>query len=234
MSQIETLDDEKSEGEDNEDIGKVEREWNEIPDGLPGSRNPRKRPSGVSYSRPEQINIGGGESVRRRPGRPRGSGNATKQSNSTSAENFWTTIVALGFNLSSGLIAARVLRDPKFIMTKPEAESAGKAVVLVLWKYKQFRDMALIVNSNSDWAIIMKGFWPYAQRVFLEEFKNELIRFAFSGPQSKQRPVKSPNVGNSGQPPVTSNAGRDAGINGHNDEFPAFIQNNGVTDWRAL
>lgn len=231
-SLVENLDDE-SDVSDNGDGETGDDDFgDEIPDGIPGGRNPPKpRPRNISFARAQPINISGGEPIRRKRGRPPGSGTKSKsRTTDTAAEKFWTELTALGLNLTSVFIAVKVARNQKVIMTKAEAEAAAKALMLVAFKYKQFRELALIVNTDNDWAIIARGFWPYVSRLFIKEIIDDLLRLAFSGPQP-ERQSGNQSVGNVGQ----HQSGHDG-----NDSGDAVIQffpsatNNRITDWRAL
>jgi hypothetical protein len=246
MTQLQEIPEDESVGED-EDFGSLENTGSKIPFGLPGSKRPRRSfPGTVRNSRPESINLSNSESQPKRRGRPPGSTSARRKSNSvpnTNVENFWVGVAALGLNFTTALFAARIMHDPKYVMTKSEAEAAAKAIMVVAWKYKQFREFALIVNTDSDWAIIARGFWPYLSRLFMKELINYVMAGLFVGKstigqngngKSAAPSSEGRNVPTSEQSSGEFNGGRNGGVNSRNfdREFtPEFL---GSTDWRDV
>lgn len=190
----------------------------------------RKRPTGIHYSRPEPINIGNSEFGTKRRGRPPGSTNKNSKSTrttNTNVEQFWTQIAAISLNFSTAFLAGKIFRDRKYIMTKEESYAAAKAIMVVAFKYKQFREFAVIVNTDNDFAIIARGFWPYLQRVFLQEIINNVISGLFvSGPKQSGKPVKSTGQFN-GQHAVGNSQSANV-----QQQFSPEIS--GISDWRDV
>ena len=188
MPTLQNLDDEKGEENDNaESLDEIENTEFEIPSGLPGARNSRRRPANINYSRPESIDIDNPQRVYKRRGRPVGSGRKTTKSQNTRPEQFWINLTSTGLGFATAVMAAKVFQDAKYRMTKTEAESAANALMLVLFKYKWMRDVAVLVNFDNDWGIIAKGFFPYLNRVFLQEIIQDVIAGLFV-PTGQQQP----------------------------------------------
>ena len=143
---------------------------------------PSRFPGGKGFRRPEILETDG--TFKRPRGRPKGSTNKTSSSTPTSIQNDWTNLAAIGLGLSTTVMAMRVFRNPKYKMTKIEAESAAKAVVEVAFHYKEIRELATKVNTNSDMMIIARGFYPYLSRVMLGEILNNVMAGFFVPKQS--------------------------------------------------
>lgn len=229
------------------DDASEEVDEDEIPDGLPGSKNPRPQPR-YERTAPEILS-NNSQSTPRRRGRPPGpnSKSKTNTASNTKVQDFWNTITALGLNLTSAWVAASVLRNRKYIMTKQEAEAAAKGIMLVAFKYKQFREFAVIVNTDNDLAIIARGFWPYMERVFFKEMIDDIVSrfFVFKpdGPKQRPTPNVSTNANRGNASPISNSIGSDGGdtissANNANDgrrtEFTLPDGFSLPTNWRAL
>lgn len=249
MTKLEILDEEKD-GDDNaESLDSVEDSEFEIPSGLPGTRTARKRPTSINYSRPESIDLDNPQRIYKRRGRPPGTGRKTTKSPATRPEQFWINLTSTGLGFATAVMAAKVFQNAKYRMTKPEADAAAQALTLVLFKYKWMRDVAVMVNLDNDWGIIAKGFFPYLNRVFLQEIIQDVITGLFvpAGQQQRQqqsRPNGFPSTprqptNSAPEPARESETGKSNGTgnsaydNG-SSEFSVSESILGNGDWRAI
>lgn len=147
----------------------------EIPDGFPGSKNPRNK---SGYEKPSEIKIP------RRRGRPPGNSNTSTRSKSKSTsgvEQMWSEGAALLLGLATTTFAFKVMRNKKYVMTEQEAKSAASGLIYCLFQYKTIREFALATRIDTPWAIALKGFWPYISRVFVQDIITNVI-MGFSQP----------------------------------------------------
>lgn len=204
MAQLDDVDDE-IENHDNDF---------DIPDGLIGSKNPRQPPQKKTV---DTIPV-----VKRRRGRPPNSPNSRSKTNTIplATEKLWVEGAAIILSTTSALFAAKVMMDNKYVMTAAESRSAAGGVVYVLFQYKQIREFALLVRTDSPTAVIVRGFWPYISRVFVKD----IIENVIAGLVIPKRQSKSESVGN-----------KSSGVNGksptRNDE-PNTIPN--ISSWRDI
>lgn len=179
----------------------------EIPSGFPGSKKIRK---------PETIDLGENPVVKRKRGRPPGSGTNARK-NPTEIQVWVVDVVATGYAFTAAIIAAQVFNNPKYKMTATEAKSAAAATVEVAFHYKEIRELATRFNPRSDYAILLKGFMPYLNRVFISEVLNYVISGLFvskSGTKSAgTKPTSQPNSNN-------GNAAVGNESNGSNNQSP--------------
>lgn len=160
----------------------------DIPDGLPGSKNPRNR---AGFQKPEEIKIP------RRRGRPPGSGNTRSKTKSTSGvEQMWTEGAALILGISTTTFALKVMQNPKYIMSEQEAKSAASGLIYCLFQYKSIREFALATRIDTPWAVAIRGFWPYISRVFVQELITNVI-LGFNKP-AKPKPERNTGRDNNG------------------------------------
>lgn len=190
----------------------------EIPDGLPGSKNPRRNPfQRQQFDKPEEIKIP------RRRGRPPGSGNIrSKNSNSipTSTQKMWEEGAAIILGSASTIFALQVMRSQKYIMRESEAKAAAAGLVYCLFQYKQIREFALATKLDTPWAIALKGFWPYLSRVFVEDIINYVI-LGFTKPGQSKSGQSTRSNNNGSTQSSGSNNGNDNAADGY--KFPDAI-----------
>lgn len=155
----------------------------EIPKGFPGS---------AGFRKPNVLDASDIPVVKRRRGRPPGSGTSRKTS-PTEVQTWVVDIVAGGYAFTAAILAMKVFNDPKYKMTPQEAKSAAQASVEVAFHYKQIRELAATVNPKSDYMIILKGFMPYLNRVFISEVVNYVLTgFIVQQPKSAGRKQSGP------------------------------------------
>lgn len=187
----------------------------EIPDGFPGSKNPRSKPG---FEKPPEIKIP------RKRGRPPGSGTSTRgRPKSTSGvEQMWTEGAALILGLATTTFAFKVMQNKKYVMTEQEAKSAASGLIYCLFQYKTIREFALATRIDTPWAIALKGFWPYVSRVFVQDIITNVI-MGFSQPNKSGKQSRSNaghnNVGTAERQPNPN--GNDNAENG--DKLPDAI-----------
>lgn len=151
----------------------------DIPAGFPGSLKTRK---------PEAINLGDNPVVKRKRGRPPGSGSGAKK-NPTEIQVWVVDIVATGYAFAAAILAAQVFNNPKYKMTVSEAKSAATATVEVAFHYKQIREIAASINPKSDYMILLRGFLPYLNRVFISEVLNYVVSGLFVSKSPAGKPA---------------------------------------------
>ena len=186
---------------------------------IPGNKTRKTDRETISNSTEHRINFTNQQPIKRGRGRPPGSGTSNKRNarGDTQPEQFWIRSTALGLNWASLLMASYIFHDKKYIMTRVEAEAAGKSLMIVAFHYKTFRDIAVTVNGDSDWAILLKGFMPYLSRILLKDLMEDVLSgLTFSG--TKQR--KSPrNGGNTNSTSYRGNGTTGADVGKSNDGF---------------
>lgn len=172
----------------------------DIPDGFPGSKNPRNKPADKSgFQKPEEIKIP------RRRGRPPGTGNTRSKTKSTSGvEQMWTEGAALILGIATTTFAFKVMQNKKYVMTEQEAKSAASGLIYCLFQYKTIREFALATRIDTPWAVALRGFWPYLSRVFVQDLITNVI-LGFNKP-AKPRPTGNTGRDNNGTAPGQSNA----------------------------
>lgn len=184
MAQLDDVDDE-IENHDNDF---------DIPDGLIGSKNPRQPPQKKTI---DTIPV-----VKRRRGRPP---NSRSKVNTIplATEKLWVEGAAIILSTTSALFAAKVMSDTKYVMTPAESRSAAGGVVYVLFQYKQIREFALLVRTDSPTAVIVKGFWPYISRVFVKDIiENVIAGLVIPKRQSKSESAGDKSIGANGKSPT--------------------------------
>lgn len=229
------LDDENEEVEDESGVSAI----------LAERKNKSASQKEIPHTRPERITVTNSEFSGRKRGRPVGSKNNSSKtkttSDSTQPEKFWISASALGLNWASLLAAGYIFHDKKFIMSRQEAEAAAKGIMIVAFRYQQFRDFAVIVNGNSDMAVIVKGFMPYLTRVLFKDLITDVFNgLVFPGPQRSTKTNGAASTGNA--TPSGRNEQSNVGVNlqshvgrdKQNDVQPFTPEINGFTDWRDV
>lgn len=176
-----------------EEIENLDNDF-DIPDGLIGSKNPKQPPQRKA---PEPIPV-----VKRRRGRPPNSANKS-HTIPLATEKLWVEGAAIILSTTSALFAAKVMSDTKYVMTSAESRSAAGGVVYVLFQYKQIREFALLVRTDSPTAVILRGFWPYISRVFVKDIiENVITGLVIPKRQSKSEPTGNKSNGANGKSPA--------------------------------